>query len=489
MRLFVKIFFVLRHALFTFSVIISRLLTLTFLVSLLFMLIYQLSVMDNYWLTGFISLALVIVYPSLASFITHFIESIFFHSHYDRRDVLAKIKLVLLTEPSLGFLKSKLVEVLSKELRSTAASFLLLDNSAAKLPSLSPVVVSKFEDPRLQKLIHIHNEILLFEELKDPVLIALFQELDIEVVVPLHVQDEAIGILILGPKHGHGIYTSRDLAFLNAFRSQAAISLKNAGSYLQLQEFSKTMETKIIERTRQLEESQAKELKLKDEFVFIATHDLATPVTAISGFTAMINARGEAISNELKNNLAAITEASARLKVLVNDLLFVARSDSGTIKVELTAVDVRVVIEAAIRQFDPQIKAKNIELELALCPQVMIQADSRKLSEIIENLLSNGIKYNRDGGKIIISSVMVNDELELSVSDTGLGISLAEQKLVFSKFFRSDEPEIRSLPGTGLGLFVVRMLTEKMGGSISFDSVPNSGTTFKLRFRCSILNL
>jgi len=239
----------------------------------------------------------------------------------------------------------------------------------------------------------------------------------------------------------------------------------------------------LIDRTHELEEAQAVQLKLKDEFVFIATHDLATPVTAISWVTQMISARSENISDQLKKDLMIISDASDRLKVLVNDLLQVARSESGTVKIDLVDVDARKIIETAVQEVGPLAADKKINIAINLAPNNTIKADPNKLSEVFENILSNGVKYNKEGGSLSISSHPQDDGVVFEFKDTGLGIPEAEIAKVFTKFFRSEKPEVRAHPGTGLGLFVVRMLTEKMGGKISFESIEDKGTTFSIFFK------
>ena len=180
--------------------------------------------------------------------------------------------------------------------------------------------------------------------------------------------------------------------------------------------------------------------------------------------------------------MSAIDEAANRLKVLVNDLLQVARSDSGTIKVNLVKVDAKDILDSAVRQIAPLAKDKNVTVNLNLGSLTTIQADPVKLAEIFENLLSNGVKYNKPGGSLTITSTAKNGQAFFEFKDTGVGIDESEQAKVFTKFFRSETPEVRQRPGTGLGLFVVRMLVEKMGGTISFESVKDVGSTFTLQF-------
>ncbi len=429
------------------------------------------------------SIIIIMSFSSIRSVITDLTERIFFHGRYDEEDLLKALTSVMVSEMNVKFLELKLTKMLCQEMKVSYASFLLVtDFVAKKTPMLDETNNPSLKYASLEKMLHAVKKTMIFEELTDEVDKEIFRKLEISLILPLIVGDEDIGLLILGPKLSGDIYVGRDIEVLEIFAPQAAIALKNADSYRQIQEFSQTLEIKVIDRTHELEQAQQEQLKLKDEFVFIATHDLATPVTAISGFIAMINASQEKMSEELHSNLEAISEASSRLKVLVNDLLQVARSDSGTIKVDLTQVDAAELLKAAVKQATPLALEKNVTITNSVQAAALIQADPKKLAEVFENLISNAVKYNKPNGSLKISNIALPGKSVFEFKDTGLGIDENEQVKVFSKFFRSETAEVRQRPGTGLGLFVVRMLIEKMGGKISFESIKDIGTTFTLEF-------
>jgi signal transduction histidine kinase len=247
----------------------------------------------------------------------------------------------------------------------------------------------------------------------------------------------------------------------------------------ELQKEKESVERKVKERTRELRETQKRELALKDEFVFIASHDLRTPAAAVTGYLSLIRDSKERFSKDTQENFDAIEEASIRLDQLVEDLLQIARSESGTIKVEVSSVDIVELIKKGTRQITPQADKKKISIEINLDHNNRhVLADEEKLSEAIENLLSNAVKFNREKGKIVLTSAKIKDKLQVDVSDTGYGIPKDQQDKVFGKFFKARTEETKGVPGTGLGLFVVRMLVEKMGGKITFTSEEGKGTTF-----------
>lgn len=397
----------------------------------------------------------------------------FFGSLYNSAIIFKQLTSLSSDEMSLTILCQRITELLLREMKISSVDIVLAPDY--ENPHLTPLAPEKAIDPKLDKLrqmIHDIKSPMILSHLKNPTDQQLFTELKIALIIPLIVGVEDVGLLVLGPKIGLGSrYTQRDIKFLLEFSARSAHILKNANSYRKVQEFNRTLESKIIERTHQL-----------DEFVFIATHDLAAPVTSIAGFLSLIKKQGDQLSPELTSYLSAIDDASSRLTALTKDLLEVARSDSGTIKVDLVTVDAGKLITGALQQATPLAKDKNITLTLNLSPDNTVQADPQKLTEIIENIISNGIKYNKAGGSLAITTTSKDKSLVIEFKDTGLGIAADEQDKVFTKFFRSEEALIRQHSGTGLGLFVVRMLTQKMGGHVSFKSVEGEGTTFWLEF-------
>lgn len=429
------------------------------------------------------SILIVMSFSSIRSVITGLTDRLFFQGRYDQEDLLKSLTAIMVSEMDVNFLKIKLIKQLSLAMKISTADFVLVSDFVAKPRDiLGGAQPTSQKYASLEKMLHKIKNKMIFEDLTDESDKELFRALSIEVIFPLIVGDVDIGLLIIGPKLSGDIYEARDIELFEIFAPQAAIALKNADSYRQIQEFNQTLELKVIDRTHELELAQQEQLKLKDEFVFIATHDLATPVTAISGFSALIKAKGDKLPKEIQSDLSAIDEAANRLKTLVNDLLQVARSDSGTIKVNLVKVEAKEILESAARQIGPLAKEKNVTVTLKLGTQNTISADPVKLAEVFENLLSNAVKYNKDGGSVTVTSSALHDKVIFEFKDTGVGIGESETSKVFTKFFRSETPEVRQRPGTGLGLFVVRMLVEKMGGKISFESIKDVGSTFTLQF-------
>jgi signal transduction histidine kinase len=221
--------------------------------------------------------------------------------------------------------------------------------------------------------------------------------------------------------------------------------------------------------------------ELREEFVFIAAHELRAPVTAIKGYISMVlEDHAATLSDDVKEMLDRVQKANQHLVQLVQDLLEVARSDAGRMKLEMTPEDLGVIIKTAISDLKPLWNEKKLSVEYAE-PQVALPkvlGDGDKLREIIVNLLSNGIKYNRDGGTISISHSVAESKVVTSIADSGIGMTQEEVLKLFGKFYRAENADTRKVQGTGLGLFIVKQLVEKMGGRIWVESERGKGSCF-----------
>lgn len=220
--------------------------------------------------------------------------------------------------------------------------------------------------------------------------------------------------------------------------------------------------------------------ELKNEFVFIAAHELRSPVTAIKGYLSIIFEDFQAtLTKETKKILQTVQNSNDRLVELVNNILVIARSDAGRMKIEVSPVSLKDNVQAVLEEVKPLAQDKNISLkydQLSKLPQVL--ADSARLKEVMMNFVSNAIKYNNQGGWIKVSHQIKKASVITHVADNGLGLSEADQKHLFEKFFRSEADEFKEIEGTGLGLFITKELIEKMHGQVWFKSSKGRGTTF-----------
>lgn len=226
--------------------------------------------------------------------------------------------------------------------------------------------------------------------------------------------------------------------------------------------------------------------QLKDEFLATMSHELRTPLNSILGFSDIL-AGAVNLDDRQKRYVENIRKSGRNLMVQINDLLDLAKIESGQMDLQLAEFDIRDLIDAQVHQIMPLADQKNIELRYANADDDLpaINQDRGKLRQILTNLLSNAIKFTPEGGRVRITSELVNkDMMSLQVEDTGIGIPLSEQEQIFEKFRqgstsaeRRDHVK-REFGGTGLGLSIVRELSRLLGGDVSLDSEFGKGSVF-----------
>ena len=221
--------------------------------------------------------------------------------------------------------------------------------------------------------------------------------------------------------------------------------------------------------------------RLKDEFVALISHDLRTPLTSIMGYVELaLEDVGVPLDEERRTYLEVVSRSSERLLRLVDDLLFVARLQAGRLVLESKQLDLAVIAAQSVEEARPRAEAKQLELGFVSDGPVMIEADKGRLFQLLDNLVSNAIKFTPEGGRIDISVEPSAEGAVLEVRDTGVGLGPGEAARVFERFFRSSRAVAQQVPGTGLGLFISRAIVEAHGGTISAASSEGSGTTFHI---------
>lgn len=221
--------------------------------------------------------------------------------------------------------------------------------------------------------------------------------------------------------------------------------------------------------------------ELKNEFVFIAAHELRSPVTIINGYISMIfsDKAAHLLTEDLKNYLEQIKNANQRLLQLVANLLEIARSEAGRMVIEVAPLALEDSIFQIVSEMKPLVDEKSITLhyeQILNLPRVL--GNDVRVKEIMVNLIGNAIKYSPQAKPIIISHEVKEKEVITRVRDNGFGISEEAQKKLFEKFYRIRTEKTESIPGTGLGLFIVKQLIEKMNGKIWVVSEEGKGSTF-----------
>ena len=216
---------------------------------------------------------------------------------------------------------------------------------------------------------------------------------------------------------------------------------------------------------------------MKSEFLSTAAHELRTPLTSILGFSEILLKRK--LDEERQSRfLKIINEESVSLSVLINDLLDVSRIKSGRgFKITKAPIEIKEVILENIDFFQAQTDKHTFKVNIP--PDlVKIKADKDKINQVVDNLISNAVKFSAQGGRITVSIEQAKDEVKVNVSDNGMGISKKDLPHIFEKFYRADNASSGAIGGTGLGLAIVKYIVESHGGRIWAESKLGKGSTF-----------
>ena len=237
---------------------------------------------------------------------------------------------------------------------------------------------------------------------------------------------------------------------------------------------------------RRAEELTVELARTKDEFLALVTHELRNPLTAITTTAAMVREEAETLSQqELARYLDTITRNAQRLTVMAEDLLDLARLESGHLAIQPAAVDLTGIVDAAVQAVARSTADKNLTVTVTMPPQLPLHADPDRLRQVADNLLSNAVKYTPDGGAITITADAHTDgdgvdRITWSIADTGIGIPAADRPRLFRRFYRASSALDRRIPGTGLGLVITRAILERHHGTISLGEQRGPGTTFTI---------
>jgi two-component system sensor histidine kinase BarA len=221
--------------------------------------------------------------------------------------------------------------------------------------------------------------------------------------------------------------------------------------------------------------------KLKGDFLATMSHELRTPLNSILGFSDVLLS-GETLTDKQRRWLSNIQTSGQKLLNLINDILDLAKIESGKMQVRLDNFNLHDVCEGLLNMFRPLAEKKNIDLRSQIEPDIpMLRQDITKLQQILQNLLSNAIKFTPEGGRVQLKAEADTKYVTISVMDTGVGVAREEQDLVFQKFRQSGNPLTREHAGTGLGLSIVRELCKLLSGEVTLQSELGRGSTFTVR--------
>ena len=220
--------------------------------------------------------------------------------------------------------------------------------------------------------------------------------------------------------------------------------------------------------------------RLKDEFFALVSHELRTPLTSVMGYLELVLDDEEPLAEDHRHYLEIVQRNATRLLRLVGDLLFVAQVEAGTLALDPGPVDLAAVTGEAVDAARPRAESRSIALSAEIADSGPVWGDRDRLGQVLDNLVTNALKFTPSDGAVVVRLGREDGCAVLEVEDTGPGIALADQGRLFERFFRADSAVRQAVPGVGLGLTIVRAITEAHGGTVEVASAVGEGTTFRV---------
>ncbi|HVD02182.1 MAG TPA: GAF domain-containing protein [Candidatus Dormibacteraeota bacterium] len=294
----------------------------------------------------------------------------------------------------------------------------------------------------------------------DATLISSLGDVRHTATIPLVLDGEVTAVMVLS-RRDDSPFKPSDLAMFQVIGNQAVLALRNARLFAQAQAVTRA----------------------QSDFLNMAAHELRTPLSVIAGYVSMMEdgTLGNP-PNDWKVPLETLRSKSAELDSLISELLIASRLEAGTIPFQGSSVELREAVFAAIERLEPRAALLGARLTHNFPEQpVKVLADPEQLGRILDNLLNNALSYSLGTARITVT-VQDLPEPRVEIRDRGRGVPPDQRQKIFERFYRIDDPAVRHVPGTGLGLYISRQLATRMGATLTLErSAPGKGSTFALR--------
>jgi two-component system phosphate regulon sensor histidine kinase PhoR len=221
--------------------------------------------------------------------------------------------------------------------------------------------------------------------------------------------------------------------------------------------------------------------ELKSNFLSLMSHDLKTPIAKVQALTERLTREARGLTDDQRGILDSIQRSNDELSQYILSILNFQRIESQELKLNRKNHDINLMIEDVTQRLEPLAQDRGVTIELDLEPMFPIEFDETLIRQVLNNIVDNAIKYNKQGTKIVVRSSEQGEFVEVAVADDGAGIEKAQMNMLFKKFSRAEKGTSERVKGTGLGLYLAKYFIELHGGEISVESKIDKGTTFRFR--------
>jgi len=294
------------------------------------------------------------------------------------------------------------------------------------------------------------------------------------IYIPIVLEKETVGNLVLGKKLSGDPYNDKDLNLLKTFAYQAAVALKKAEMYRELKNYSYTLEEKVNERTKEIQKLQEEQKKSMVDI----SHNLQTPLTVLKGELDLLQKE-----NPKNTNLLMFEKSIDKVSEFIYKLLRLSKLETengDSFKKE--DVNLTELLNELVEYYEVLSKENDIVIINKISPGIKMKGNRNEIEELVNNLVSNAIKYISNDKKITIGLDETNEQIKLIIEDTGIGIKKENLQDIFKRFYRIKDNTKQETAGTGLGLAICKKIAEKHNGTIKVESSLGKGSKFIVSF-------
>lgn len=450
--------------------------------------VYILDLPDQSLISAFSAVILALLFQPLKTVTQSFVDKKFFRIRYNFRRELNKLSDDIKNYNDIAILEKYLIREIERLIPVDKIAFSEFDNQTGKLSIKSQINFDQIKN----KILRIKPETLerrwfQVASVKGKVesgvdISTLYQNTllrwNIGLVVPIKsVKDDLFGFIILGQKKSGAKFSIEDVDLLKNIALNTGTTIER----IKLQE-QLILEKLAAEKLEELNQQ-------KSMFVSTVSHDLKTPLTSIKIFAEMLLQNEKLISDKSKQHLEIIEGESDRLTRLINNILDFSKIEKDVKEYFLREVHLNKIVSNVIDLMYYTLKMNDFKITINTPDfKDCIVADTDAITEAIENLISNAIRFSNNNKEIIVSTFPKDNFVCVSVRDYGIGIDQSDFEKIYNPFFRSDIAKQKKIDGTGLGLPIVKHIVEKHKGKILLESSPGQGSTFTLCFPVKLFN-